>query len=74
MPLSPLEGKSKSHALHSKIKKKQNKHTQKKKTNANEEMHEELKWQFLWDQAEKHSDFYCLLVRDQLQSINDLIT
>lgn len=72
MPLSPLEGKSKSHALHSKTKKNQNKHT--KKTNANEEMHEELKWQFLWDQAEKHSDFYCLLARDQLQSINDLIT
>lgn len=56
-------------------KKKKNKiNTHTKKTNANEEMHEELKWQFLWDQAEKHSDFYCLLARDQLQSINDLIT
>lgn len=37
-------------------------------------MHEEQKWQFLWDQVEKHSEFYCLLARDQLQSINDLIT
>lgn len=71
VPLFPLQGKSKSHAPQQKNKQTTTTTT---KTSTNKEMHEEQKWQFLWDQVEKHSEFYCLLARDQLQSINDLIT